>query len=63
MLEDWMHRKTLADELAEVRLTLAQLKRRERQLEVLMDQDDALGAPVRPGWPIQRVSGAGNHPH
>ena len=58
-----MRRTTLADELSEVRLTLARLKRRERELELLLVQDEPLGAPQRPGWPIQRVAMADRHPH
>lgn len=58
-----MRLQNLAEELAEVRLTLARLKRRERQLELLVDQGEAHMTAPRPGWPIQRANLAARHTH
>jgi hypothetical protein len=58
-----MPAKSLAEELAEVRLTLARLKRRERQLELLLAQAEPQASNLRPGWPIQRVGAVDSHPH
>lgn len=58
-----MRQKSLAEELAEVRQTLARLKRRERQLELLLEQTEPQANTLRPGWPIQRVGAADSHTH
>ena len=61
--EDRMRQKSHAEELAEVRLTLASLRRRERQLELMVEQGELQTAVWRPGGAIQRVGRTGAHPH
>jgi hypothetical protein len=58
-----MRQQNLAEELAEVRLTLARLRRRERLLEHLVEQAEPAKARLRPGWPIQRTIPAEANTH
>lgn len=55
-----MRHKTLAEELADIRMTLRRLQRRERQLEAQLGETSEGTAVSRPGWPIQRL-GADHH--
>lgn len=56
-----MQTHNLADELAEVRAQLARLHQRELQLQEAIYRADGVPAPLRPGWPIRRISGSALH--
>ena len=52
-----MQTPNLANELAEIRAELARLHLREAHLQEALFRADGVPAPLRPGWPIRRVSG------
>ncbi len=54
-----MHDLTLTHELAEIRTQIARLQEREAALRASLR--DYTRSGDRPGWPIQRVEGAGAH--
>ncbi|MDR7125643.1 hypothetical protein [Pseudotabrizicola sp. 4114] len=56
-----MQTPNLADELAEVRAQLARLQQRELQLQEAIYRADGTPAPLRPGWPIRRISSNALH--
>jgi hypothetical protein len=55
-----MNALTLTHELAEIRAQIARLQDREARLQASLRNHVSLGGE-RSGWPIQRVSRAGDH--
>lgn len=50
-----MSAHALTDELSDIRTHLLRLRRRERQLQDLIDRGP-IEQGLRPGWPIQRLA-------